>query len=322
MSMYRGFALLTLLTGLALVNACVTESEDEAAGGSGASSGNGSGGSGTGGNSTSTGGTDQGTAGTDGNDPSIECPTGTVQDMDGNDTSGSAQVVGACQTFKGSLPEGDEKDYIKVTIPAGNEDGWLTVTITEPNDNYDVNFELLHGSKAHYGMYYAGGTDPFIEKFPVVPGKTYYLVFSGSEGAQYEAKLNFTPVKDPFEPNDTFATAKTLELDKLTDLVLFAGIDHEPESEADADIFQVTVPANSTKLNVTIDNTCPADQGISPTVELLDAQKRHVAIVYTANAQADLNHSFDLLEGETSYFLKFASSDNCDQPVKMKVTAE
>lgn len=239
----------------------------------------------------------------------------------GNTDFDKAQTISACATVTASLA-GDDQRFFKVVVPAGAYDGHLKVTVDESSADYSPEVRFFSGTKTELSVKFADDatSTPVVAQQAVTAGNTYYVrVNQPADATDVKLRVEFVPVVDMNERNDTFDTAKALISGTPINVISFAGV--ETLEGDDEDFFKIEVPAGKTTIAVKLDNKSTAAEAQSHEVRLYKADKEELDAAFSANNQADLEESFTV-EAPGTYYLKVKANTPSAVASQLTVTVQ
>ena len=227
-----------------------------------------------------------------------------VDENEVNDELNKATSVILGKDIYGTIyPHGD-KDYYKVSMPKGKR-GWLSIEVKDLDRTINPHLEIYDEKGGNRRQFYRADGEELNWKMAVA-GETFNVLFRdgchgrGEHGYNsqfdnclsprpYTIRFVFTEQKDDFEPNDDFANATAIGLEKNIRGLIYP--------RRDKDYYKFSIPKGA---RGTIKLSFTGATSLSPHLELYSPEQKHVKTEQGKNGHSC--HLFhDIVEGGTFY---------------------
>ena len=240
-----------------------------------------------------------------------------LREVEPNNDFDAANALPLGQWLMGTAGKNEGGDYFKVNTPEGKQAGLLDVTIEENHDRHAPWFKIYSSSKKSLLNKYATNTEtPFSVQIRANAGALYYINLNDGEGNPYKLKADFTPVLDPYEPNEDYDQATALALDTSVQFASF----HADDAEKDVDMFRCKLPEDKSTLRIKITNKTTAKEPGYYWVKVFDSSKKQFFNKYGSNRE-DLDYKVPGQAGQ-EYFISITGGSNTSALSDLIVTAE
>ncbi len=187
----------------------------------------------------------------------------TEAESEPNNSLAEAHALTVDTTVTGSISPPDDQDFYSLTAPAAPASGgffrvYLTDVSTTSSIAIEVRSILDNGKVVSDDGHLTGGKSLF-GYFSAAPGADFYIKVSRWTGGaiaelDYRLRVDYTPVVDVHEPNDTQLEPASIELGEPATAYMFAGLETASAQAADYADWYLVEEAPSGTLNVKIDS--------------------------------------------------------------------
>jgi hypothetical protein len=203
-----------------------------------------------------------------------------------NDTFGTATPYALWSQVVACLNTASDVDYYSFTIPANPAGGYIQASATmlgvgPGGGGVGADIKIYTAADQTVLAEIASQTSQqsvFVYA-AVAPGASYYVAVNPTTGtatpARYTLLVTYTAIADPYEPDDTRATAATISLNQMITAYMFAGYATQTIGLFD-DYYKVALQSGSVTINVP---TSPMN--VAPFVTFYDPQFNQIT---TGNA--------------------------------------